>query len=172
MLFLMFTLTWITEKELGRQKSSSLEEKRENFIVARTTRAVCENHVKRVWKKEPCEHIGISHAYELFDMRVKFCNTCEKILSCVNFFSMHFITCEIFAHMWNNSVMHINFKFHMHNRCYACEIFHMHMNTFRHVRVSMWIFFLGFVKLMEPLWTIFLWKCHEFLVNTPWKLQN
>ena len=22
---------------------------------------------------------------------------------------------------------------------------------------------------MQPLWTIFLWKCHEFLVNTPWK---
>ena len=33
-LFLIFTLTWITEKELGRQKSSSLEEKHENFIVA------------------------------------------------------------------------------------------------------------------------------------------
>ena len=22
---------------------------------------------------------------------------------------------------------------------------------------------------MQPLWTIFLWKCREFLVNTPWK---
>ena len=31
-LFLMFTLTWITEKELGWRKS--LEEKHENFIAA------------------------------------------------------------------------------------------------------------------------------------------
>ena len=38
---------------------------------------------------------------------------------CVNFFSMHFIACEIFSKMWNNSVMNVNFKFHMYNRCYA-----------------------------------------------------
>ena len=31
-LFLMFTLMWITEKELGRR--SSLDEKHENFIAA------------------------------------------------------------------------------------------------------------------------------------------
>ena len=65
---------------------------------------------------------------------------------CVNFFSMHFITCEIFSYMWNNFVMHVNFKFHKHNRCYACEIFHKHVNTFRHVRVSMWIFFQGLLN--------------------------
>ena len=46
-------------------------------------------------KKEPCEinvgkntsgkshHISISHACELFDMHVKFCNTCERFLSYV-----------------------------------------------------------------------------------------
>ena len=87
---------------------------------------------------------------------------------CVNFFPMHFITCEIFSYMWNNFVMHVNFKFHMHNRCYACEIFHMHVNTSRHVRVSMWIS-LGLVNYMQPLWTTFSWKCHECLVNKPWK---
>ena len=62
-------------------------------------------------KKEPCEiNVGkntsspcitISHECELFDMRVKFCNTCEKCLSyCVNFFPFillrvkSFYTCE------------------------------------------------------------------------------
>ena len=32
--------------------------------------------------------------------------------------------------------MHVKFEVHMHNRCYVCEIFHMHVNTLRHVRVS------------------------------------
>ena len=126
------------------------------LYATNTTRAMCvkimwkgcekrvkkRNHVKSMLAKIKVHHISISHACKLFDMRVKFCNTCEKFLWYVwTFFSMQFITCEIFSHMWNNFVMHVNFKFHMHNRCYVCEILHMHVNTFRHVRVTMWIFF-------------------------------
>ena len=109
---------------------------------------VCENHVKRVWKKGTMWNQywqKYKFTTSAFHMHVNFLtwmwNFVKKFVICENLFSMHFITCEIFSHMWNNSVMHVNFKFHMNNRYYACEIFHMHVNTFRHVRVSMWIFF-------------------------------
>ena len=41
------------------------------------------NHVKSMLAKIQVHHISISHACELFDMRVKLCNTCEKFLSYV-----------------------------------------------------------------------------------------
>ena len=62
-----------------------------------TTRAMCvkimwkgcekcvkkRNHVKSMLAKIQVHHISISHACELFDMHVKFCNTCERFLSYV-----------------------------------------------------------------------------------------
>ena len=74
-----------------------------------------------------------------FVIHVKnFCHLCERFSA--------FYYLWIFSHMWNNFFMHVNFKFHMHNRCYAREIFHKHVNTFRHVRVGMWIFFQGLLN--------------------------
>ena len=82
------------------------------------------NHVKSMLAKIQPHHISISHACERFDMHVKFCNTCQT-------FSSHVWTCPYIllhvSHMWCNFVMHVNFKFHMHNRPYACEKFHMHI---------------------------------------------
>ena len=87
-----------------------------------TTRAMCvktmwkgcekcvkkRNHVKSMLAKIQVHHISISHACELFDMRVKLCNTCEKFLSYVwTFFPcslLHvksFQACEtILSYMW------------------------------------------------------------------------
>ena len=88
-----------------------------------TTRAMCvkimwkgcekcvkkRNHVKSMLAKIQVHHISISHACELFDMRVKFCNTCEKILSYVwTFF-------HAFYYMWN-------FFTHVKQFCHACEL--------------------------------------------------
>ena len=141
----------------------------------------CEKGVKSVWKKatmwNQCWQ-KYKFTISAFHMHVNFL-TCmwnfvihmKKFCHMGELFSMHFITCEIFSHMWNNFVMHVKFEVHMHNRCYVCEIFHMHVNTFRHVRVSRWNYFRAYFK-MQPLWTTFLWKCHKFRVNTPWKLQN
>ena len=69
------------------------------------------NHVKSMLEKIQVHHISISHACELFDMRVKFCNTCEKFLSYVwTFFPcslLHeksFHTCEtILSCMWTSN---------------------------------------------------------------------
>ena len=66
------------------------------------------NHVKSMLAKIQVHHISISHACELFDMRVKLCNTCEKFLSYVwTFFPcslLHvksFQACEtILSYMW------------------------------------------------------------------------
>ena len=63
-----------------------------------TTRAMCvkimwkgcekcvkkRNHVKSMLAKIQVHHISISHACELCDMHVKFCNTCEKVFSYVS----------------------------------------------------------------------------------------
>ena len=107
------------------------------FLFPVTTRAMCvkivwkgcekcvkkRNHVKSMLAKIQVHHISISHACELFDMRVKFCNTCEKFLSYVwTFFPsilLHvksFHTCEtILSCMWTSNftciidAMHVKF---------------------------------------------------------------
>ena len=90
-----------------------------------TTRAMCvkivwkrcekcvkkRNHVKSMLEKIQVHHISISHACELFDMRVKFCNTCEKFLSyvwtffpCILLHVKSFHTCEtILSCMWTSN---------------------------------------------------------------------
>ena len=102
-----------------------------------TTRAMCvkimwkrcekcvkkRNHVKSMLEKREVHHISISHACELFDMRVKFCNTCEKFLSyvwtffpCILLHVKSFHTCEtILSCMWTSNftciidAMHVKF---------------------------------------------------------------
>ena len=99
------------------------------------------NHVKSMLAKIQVHHISISHACELFDMRVKFCNTCEKFLSYVwTFFPCSLLHVKSFhtretilSCMWIS-----NFTWIIDA---ICDIFYMHVNTFRHVRVSMWTFF-------------------------------
>ena len=93
------------------------------ILVTCTTRAMCvktmwkgcekcvkkRNHVKSMLAKIQVHHISISHACELFDMRVKFCNTCEKFLSyvwtffpCILLHVKSFPTYEtILSCMWN-----------------------------------------------------------------------
>ena len=126
------------------------------------------NHVKSMLAKIQVHHICISHACELFDMRVKLCNTCEKFLSYVwTFFPcslLHvksFQACEtILSYMWISNL--------------TCIIDAMYVKFFtcmwKLLCMSEWAceFFSGLVKYnhYEP---YFLWKCHEFLVNTPWK---
>ena len=103
-----------------------------------TTRAMCvkiewkgcekcvkkRNHVKSMLEKIQVHHISISHACEIFDMHVKFCNTCEKFLSyvwtffpCILLHVKSFHTCETIF------VMHMNFKFHI-------EIFLINCNNY------------------------------------------
>ena len=104
------------------------------------------NHVKSMLAKIQVHHISISHACELFDMHVKFCNTCEKCFPYVwTFFPCILLHVQIFSHMWNNFVMDVNFKFHMHNKCYVCEMLHLHVNTFSHLREQV-KFLSGLVK--------------------------
>ena len=81
------------------------------------------NHVKSMLAKIQVHHISISHACELFDMRVKFCNTCEKFLSyvwtffpCILLHVKSFHTCEtILSCMWTSNftciidAMHVKF---------------------------------------------------------------
>ena len=99
------------------------------------------NHVKSMLEKIQVHHISISHACELFDMGVKFCNTCEKFLSYVwTFFPsilLHvksFHTCEtILSCMWTSNftciidAMHVKFFTCMWTLLgmseWACEFF-------------------------------------------------
>ena len=126
-----------------------------NFNYIYTTRAMCvkimwkgcekcvkkRNHVKSMLAKIQVHHISISHACELFDMRVKFCSTCEKCLSYVwTFFPsilLHvksFHTCEtILSCMWTSNftciidAMHVKFFTCMWTLLgmseWACEFF-------------------------------------------------
>ena len=120
-----------------------------------TTRAMCvkimwkgcekcvkkRNHVKSMLAKIQVHHISISHACELFDMRVKFCNTCEKFLSyvwtffpCILLHVKSFHTCEtILSCMWTSNftciidAMHVKFFTCMWTPLdmseWACEFF-------------------------------------------------
>ena len=124
-------------------------------IVTFTTRAMCvkivwkgcekcvkkRNHVKSMLGKIQVHHISISHACELFDVHVKFCNTCEKFLSyvwtffpCILLHVKSFHTCEtILSCMWTSNftciidAMHVKFFTCMWTLLgmseWACEFF-------------------------------------------------
>ena len=99
------------------------------------------NHVKSMLEKIQVHHMSISHACELFDMRVKFCNTCEKFLSyvwtffpCILLHVKSFHTCEtILSCMWTSNftciidAMHVKFFTCMWTLLgmseWACEFF-------------------------------------------------
>ena len=99
------------------------------------------NHVKSMLAKIQVQHISISHACELFDVRVKFCNTCEKVLSyvrtffpCILLHVKSFHTCEtILSCMWTSNftciidAMHVKFFTCMWTLLgmseWACEFF-------------------------------------------------
>ena len=106
------------------------------------------NHVKSMLAKIQVHHISISHACELFDMRVKFCNTCEKCLSYVwTFFPFillrvkSFYTCEtILSRMWTWNFTSIIDATHV--KFFTCMWTLLGMSA----GVTMWIFFQGFLN--------------------------
>ena len=96
-------------------------------LLGLCVRKSCEKCVKKGTMWNQCWQ-KYKFTTSAFHMHVKFCNTCENFLSyvwtffpCILLHVKSFHACETIL---SCLVMHVNFKFHMHNRCYAaCEHF-------------------------------------------------